>query len=308
MGTPPTIHPPPKGDGRIDATIRQFATYLTVECGLAATTLQAYGRDLREFDGFLTAGNHDLENVDYLIMQSFLIALKDRGLAISSIARRMACLRMFLRFCHANGVVVEDIATLMESPRRWKNLPRTLNVKRVDALLDAVDPEEPHYYRDRAILELLYASGMRVSEMVGLTGDRLNTTIGYVRVFGKGGKERIVPIGAMAIDAVESYYRELRPRLVVQPDSGAVFLSRTGRPLDRTAIWRIVTRCAKIAGFAGSPHTLRHCFATHLLQGGADLRVVQTLLGHADVSTTEIYTHVDRTALKSVHARFHPRQ
>jgi integrase/recombinase XerD len=292
------------------AAVERFKVYLRTECGLASTTLEAYGRDLAELEAFVGRQRLDLGDLDFRVIQGHLMACKERGLALASIARRMATLKVFLRFCFGQRLIARDMASILETPRRWRNLPRPLNMKAVDALLGSLDPEEAFHPRDRAILELLYATGVRVSELAGLSLSSINLDIGYLRVFGKGGKERVVPVGQAAIEALRDYLAGLRRRLVKPPDRGALFLSRTGRPLDRTAVWRLVVRHARRAGFQGklSPHTLRHCFATHLLAGGADLRVVQALLGHADVTTTEIYTHVDRSRLKSIHQKYHPRQ
>lgn len=290
--------------------IDRFKSYLWVECGLAPSTLEAYGRDLRELAGFLDERRLHVVDLTYPQLQQHLIHLKDRGLALASIARRVACLRMFFRFLFANRKLKEDLASLIETPRKWRSLPHSLHYKNVDALLAAPDESEEYYWRDRAILEMLYASGIRVSELVGLTLDRTNLDVGYVRVIGKGNKERVVPIGRCAIDGVREYLRVQRPQLSNAKSSDALFLARTGRPLERTNVWRIVVKYARLAGLGKSlsPHTLRHSFATHLLEGGADLRVVQALLGHADVATTQIYTHVDRSRLKSIHQKYHPRQ
>lgn len=288
----------------------EYKTYLKVECGLAESTLQAYAGDLREFTEHLREQRLDLPPLTFQQFQGYLMHLHKRGLAVASIARRVACLRMFLRYLHARKILQHDLPSIIETPKKWQNLPRTLHTNRVDALLAAPDPADGFYYRDVAILELLYATGIRVSELAGLTLDNTNLEIGYLRVFGKGSKERVVPIGRSAISAVRDYLDELRPGLATPHSREALFLSRTGRPIDRSNVWRIVTKCARLAGMKGkiSPHTLRHTFATHLLEGGADLLVVQTLLGHADVATTQIYTHVDRSRLKEIHRKYHPRQ
>ena len=290
--------------------VRRFKEFLLIECGLADSTLEAYSRDLREFTDHLAQLGVSLAGLDYGHLQKHLIGLKDRGLALASIARRIACLRMFLKYLQGRGVVTADIATIIEMPKRWRYLPQTLHYKHVDALLAAPDPEDEFYFRDRAILELLYATGMRVSELTGLSLDSINRKVGYVRVFGKGRKERIVPVGSAALTAVADYLDQLRPKLATAKSKEALFLSRRGRRLDRTNVWRMVDKYASLTGLDGktSPHTLRHSFATHLLEGGADLRVVQELLGHADVSTTQIYTHVDKSRLKSIHQKYHPRQ
>ena len=231
------------------------------------------------------------------------------GLVVSSIARHLAAIKVFLRHLYAERVLRRDLASLIESSKRWRTIPDAVRYNQVEALLAAPDPREEFYLRDRALLELLYATGMRVSEVVDLTLEQINLRLGYVRCIGKGRKERIIHVGRTAIAAVEEYLEYLRPRLLGDRSVSAIFLSRTGRPLDRTNMWRLVRKYAITAGVDKplSPHTLRHCFATHLLSGGADLRIVQELLGHADVTTTQVYTHVDEAQLKRVHREYHPR-
>jgi integrase/recombinase XerD len=231
-------------------------------------------------------------------------------LAISSIARHLAAVKMFLRYLAMTGLSSHDITSMLESPRKWFNLPHTLHYKQVNALLAAPNLDDAFGLRDRAILELLYATGLRVSELVGLDLGSINGSVGYLRCIGKGRRERIVPVGQAAIESVDEYKHGLRTRLDRTGRAAALFLSRTGRRLEREACWRLVKKYVARAGLAErtSPHTLRHCFATHLLEGGADLRMVQEMLGHVNVATTQIYTHVDRARLKSIHERFHPRQ
>ena len=278
-----------------------------MECGLAGQTVAAYQRDLCEFwDQAVASRGPDLTMQD---VQQHLIALQQRGLALASIARHVAAIRMFLRHLYAEGELRRDLASLVESPRKWRSLPSTLHEKQVDALLNAPDATDEYYLRDRALLELLYATGIRVSEAVDLNCAQVNIKIGYLRCLGKGNKERIVPIGSSAIRALSLYLAHLRPSLVSPHSGDALLLSRTGRRLDRTNIWRLVRKHATTVGLNGkvTPHTLRHCFATHMLAGGADLRIVQELLGHADVSTTQVYLHVDETRLKEIHRKYHPR-
>ncbi len=292
--------------------LARFLGYLDSECGLSANTLDAYRRDLREFCGTLSRrGVFAPEAITPTVVQAHLMRLTERGLALASTARHMVSLKVFLRFLHLMGTMTSDVAGLLETPRKWQALPDTLHAHQVEKLLSIPLTTDPLSLRDRAILEFLYATGLRVSELAGLQLNDVNLDIGYVRCIGKGRRERIVPVGRAAIDATREYLASVRPMLVAhRSNESALFVSRTGRRMDRTAIWRLVLRYARQAGFRGkiSPHTLRHCFATHLLQGGADLRVVQELLGHADVATTQIYTHVDTTRLKSIHTRFHPRQ
>lgn len=289
--------------------VKRFLDYVFVECGLSGATVTAYRGDLCEFWDHLVARQVEPSDVTINDVQSHLIALRERGLAVSSIARHLATIKVFLRFLHTEHVAKRDVADLIEAPKRWRRLPDTVHYNQVEALLTAPDPYDEFYLRDRALLELLYATGMRVSEVVDLTLKQINLDLGYVRCIGKGRKERIVPVGRSAIEAVRNYLELLRPRLLGDRFEEALFLSRTGRPLDRTNIWRLVRKFAGLAGIDQplSPHTLRHCFATHLLGGGADLRIVQELLGHADVVTTEIYTHVDERHLKNVHKKYHPR-
>ena len=310
----PPPRPAPDPSRHVDwvRLLRQFVEYLASECGLAKNTIEAYRRDVRGFVDMLD--DQDICQASQMNMdrvRSYLVQLSERKLALSSITRHLVSVKMFLRYLHMTGLLADDVCALMETPRKWSRLPNTLRPNQVDSLLGAPQPGEPFYARDRAILELLYATGMRVSELASLRLGDLNLDVGYLRCIGKGGRERIVPIGSQAIDALREYIRGLRA--VLTESAGrvdAVFISRTGRPMDRTNIWRLVNRYAGIAGIPGriGPHTLRHCFATHLLEGGADLRIVQELLGHASVVTTQIYTHVDMSRLKTIHARCHPHQ
>ena len=292
--------------------LRQFVEYLVSDCGLAPNTIEAYQRDLREFVHELDARDIcSVARIDTLVIRAFLVRLSERKLALSTIARHLCSVKMFLRYLFIVGLSPDDKGALLESPKKWRRLPGTLGKQQVDAMLAVPQPGEPFYARDRAILELLYATGMRVSELAGLNVKDVNLKVGYVRCLGKGNKERIVPINSHATDAVSEYLRSLRGILTeAAPHVDALFVSRTGRAMDRTNIWRLVSRYAGLSGITEpvGPHTLRHCFATHLLEGGADLRIVQELLGHADVATTQVYTHVDRSRLKFIHERCHPRQ
>jgi integrase/recombinase XerD len=288
--------------------IEQFLNYLAVEAGLADNTLSAYRHDLERFDRFVSERRLTVQSLSPTDVQKFLIHRKDEGLSIASVARNLVAVKIFLRHLFAVGRLDRDLASLIESPKKWRLIPRVLHVQQVDALLSTPGAEDPYAARDRAILELFYACGLRVSELCGLSLQHVRLDVGYLRCLGKGKKERIVPIGRTAIECLREYLDTTRGRLD-KGRSDALFLSRTGRPMERTNVWRLVVKYARRMGLTGkvSPHTLRHCFATHLLQGGADLRVVQELLGHADVSTTQIYTHVDRDRLKAIHRRCHPR-
>lgn len=297
----------------------RFLTYLRVECGLAANTLAAYGRDLRDFIDDL--GPRGVGSTDDLAPRTVVDHIRrlrtERDLASASVIRHVATLRVFCRFLFAEGYAQTDPGELLERPTRWQRIPSVIAPERIEKLLDAPGPPAdakpnalPLWVRDRAMLECMYACGLRASETGDLRLDEVHTSLGVVKVTGKGEKQRLVPFGKPAEAALRSYLTECRPRLV-RPDgrdAGRVFLSRTGRPLERVAVWQIVRRWARVAGLGDvHPHQLRHSFATHLLSGGADLRVVQELLGHADISTTQIYTRVDQPRLREIIRTHHPR-
>jgi integrase/recombinase XerD len=287
-----------------------FLDFLRLECGASPNTLAAYRRDLGKFGAFMEAKG--LGSVAELRPVYVTLFLKDevvRGRSPASTARYLAAVRSFLRFLVSEGTLAASAAESVESPSLWRRLPVVLTADEVERFLAAPSGGRPLDLRDRAILEVLYATGARASEVVTLKADAVDLKVGFARVLGKGRKERIVPLGHPAREAVGAYVERARPALVRRTDPGTLFVSRTGRPLDRESLWRIVRRYASAAGIAKpvSPHTLRHSFATHLLQGGADLRAVQEMLGHASVTTTEIYTHLDARRLREVHSRYHPR-
>ncbi len=292
------------------AQIQPFLDYLRAECGLASNTAAAYGRDLKRFSAF--CAEHRFKDPDSLTpirFQQFARRLSEAKLASSSVARHLSAVKMFFRFLVLIGQAKRDRSALVESPKTWQRLPKVLPREKTVDLITAVDPNSQLALRDRALMELLYATGMRAAEVAGIKIGDVNFQIGYLRCLGKGEKERVIPIHRTALDACEVYMQELRPDLLREKKSDILFLSRTGRALSRIEVWRIVRRCAVQAGLKGhiTPHTLRHCFGSHLLAGGADLRAVQELLGHADVATTQIYTHVDSDRLRSAHRQFHPR-
>lgn len=300
-----------EGDASIAVLSERFLGQLWAEAGLADNTLSAYRRDLDALAAYCARHEVSLRRIGSRDIQGFLVEQRQlNNLAVSSIARRLVAVKLFLRFCYHNGLLDRDVASLIETPKKWSTLPDVLNERQVDALLAVPDDSEPMAARDRAILELFYATGLRVSELVALKLRDVHLDIGYLRCIGKGRKERVVPIGSRAVEALGEYLNALRPQLADGSDAQHVFLSRTGRPLDRTNCWRMVVKYARRMGMNGkvSPHTFRHSFATHLLAGGADLRVVQEMLGHADIATTQVYTHVDTSQLKAVHRKFHPRQ
>lgn len=300
-----------KTDGKLRGLIEQFITNIWSEAGLADNTISAYRHDLAVFADYCQRQKLVFQYITAQDIQAFLMYLKqERRLAISSIARRLIAVKLLCRYAYRHGELVQDVAMLIETPKKWQTVPRILNQRQVETLVTLPDDDDPYASRDRAILEMFYATGLRVSELVGLSLGDVHLDIGYVRCFGKGNKERVVPLGSCAAEATSEYLSSLRPQLAEGQDCDRVFLSRTGRPLDRTNCWRLVVKYARRMGFTGklSPHTLRHCFATHLLTGGADIRMVQEMLGHADIATTQIYTHVDNARLKSIHQQFHPRQ
>jgi len=315
-----TITDPEQTPREFALASRAYLDFVRVECGLAPNTVAAYASDLRDLFGDLVSrGVESIAAISPRDLAEHISGLKrDRSLSPASVARHLATIKTLFRFLRSNGKIEDNPADWLDQPTRWKKLPGVLSPAKMRALIDAPQPPIgtngadliPYWLRDRALLELLYASGLRASEAAGVRMDEFHETLGVVKVTGKGGKQRLVPVGDPAMEAVREYVERCRPRLL-RPgnrDEGRLFLSRTGRPLERVAIWQIVKKHAKTAGLEGvHPHTLRHSFATHMLIGGADLRIVQELLGHADVTTTQIYTHVDRSHLKQIHERFHPR-
>lgn len=345
--TPRTAHPPrttrtprataparsraapvPVGPYAADPAVASFLDHLRYEAGLARNTLLAYARDLRDLladigiaPGSVASAMPALTPAD---LAAHLAALSSRRhMTGASVLRHLATLKVFFRFLASTGVVPRDPTEPLDRPTRWRKLPGVLSPTQARQLLSSPalappvptkrDPRPlPLHLRDAAVLELLYACGLRASEVCALAIEDLKPTLGVLVVTGKGDKQRLVPVGAPARDAVARYLAHARPRLLRPPpdtrDRGALILSKAGRPLDRVAVWAIVTKHARAAGLARvHPHVLRHSFATHLLMGGADLRAVQELLGHADIATTQVYTHVDRSRLKSVHRACHPR-
>lgn len=293
-----------------------FLSYLAVERGLADNTCQAYRRDLTDAAAWLGERGQDLVSFDAPVAQGYLQHCSKAGRSTKTVARRLAAIRSLLSYQVAVGIRSAGdagrVLEQLERPKPSRDLPKTLSRAHVERLIHQPDRATPRGLRDAAMLELLYAAGLRASELCSLKVRDFNIFLGVVRVFGKGSKERVVPVGKPAAEAISQYLREVRPTLVRSHHVAGdhLFLSHTGRPLERVALWQIVVRHARHSGLLKeiSPHTLRHCFATHLLGGGADLRVVQELLGHSDVSTTQIYTHVDGDRLKQIHKQFHPRR
>lgn len=291
--------------------LKSFRLHLDAERGLARNTVMAYGRDLDRYAGWVAGGGvRDYLQPRIAELISYLGFLRDEKLAPPSVARHLVALKMFYRFLRLEERVQKNTADLLASPALWERIPQVLSPESVEKLLASPLPLDRYYLRDRAILETLYATGSRASEVVNLTMDNLFLDSSFCKCTGKGSKQRVVPLGRPAITALKKYLDESRPRLVRSaPDARTVFVSRGGKPLTREMLWMLVKKYVKRAGLNAkvSPHTLRHSFATHLLAGGADLRTVQELLGHATIRTTQQYTHVDRDRLKAIHQSFHPR-
>lgn len=308
MPAAPALSPALK---ELHADLKAFRHYLQSERGLAQNTLLAYGRDLDRFsDWFADTQRRDHLTLTVTEFGSYVGYLREQQLAPPSVARHLVALKVFYRFLKLEGRVSETTVELLASPGLWERIPHVLSPEQVDKLLRAPRSNERFYLRDRALLETLYASGARASEVVGLKLSDLYLDQGFCRCTGKGSKQRVIPLGKPAVAAIRDYLTELRPELAATaPENPWVFLSRGGKPLTRITVWLLVRKYATAAGITGkvSPHTLRHSFATHLLEGGADLRIVQELLGHANIATTQHYTHVDRKRLQALHRRFHPR-
>lgn len=282
-----------------------FLDSLSVERGLSGNTRAAYRRDLGHYLDYLKRKKIvSPARVTRRDIGDFMLSEKDRGLKPSSIVRALAAVRMFHKFLAAENRVEEDVTQALDTPKRWKSLPEYLTVPEMEKLLGSPDPTTAEGMRDGAMLELIYSCGLRASEVTALDVGHVSLETGYVRVYGKGGKERLVPIGSVARSRLALY---LNAR--ASEAGSALFPSRGGKKLTRQSVWGIIRKNAKAAGLPKKvyPHLLRHSFATHLLEGGADLRVVQELLGHSDISTTQIYTHVDQSRLKGIHKKFHPR-
>jgi len=290
--------------------IDEFMNYLSVERGLAKNTLLAYRRDLDKYIDYLsqksikTAAQVNREHVS-----GFMYDLKKHDMSPTTICRNLAAVKMFHRFLVRENLAKEDPTTLVDTPKLWMRIPSVLTQAEVESMILAASGKKIQQVRDKAILEIFYASGLRVSELSDLKTASINYEVGFVRAVGKGSKERIIPLGMKAREAVQKYLLHSRPRLLKNQTNDVLFLSRLGKKISRQSIWSVIKYYARKANIKKTikPHTLRHTFATHLLEHGADLRSVQEMLGHSDISTTQIYTHVDKERLKSVHKQFHPR-
>jgi len=287
-----------------------FTQYLRAECGLSENTVAAYSHDLSRFcEWYRAHGPRSFRDIQVGLFTVFLQELQERGLATSSLARNLVSVKMFFRYLMLEGIVAESVVDLVNSPKLWQHLPKVLSPDTVNRLLAAPSSHDRWPLRDRALLALLYATGCRASEVCGLTLRDVQLDAGFCRCVGKGNKERLVSLNPVARAAVEAYLEQERSLLAGVDRDGALLLTQRGRPMNRITVWKLVKRYAARVGISRdvSPHTLRHSFATHMLAGGAEIRALQELLGHASIRTTQIYTQVDHSRIKSVHERCHPR-
>lgn len=294
----------------MNAQIAQFLDHLVYARGLAENTRRAYGDDLAAFGRHLAAAGIDApDRIERHHILAFLASQKADGLAVATLARRLVAIKVFLGWLRDEGLLEENVADAMLAPHTWRTLPEVLSPAQVERLIGAATGAGPLARRDRAILELFYACGLRASELAGLRLEDVHFDAGFIRCTGKGNRQRVIPLGGAAEAALRQYLAEARPRLAGERASPALFLSRRAAALTRQTLWRLIVRYARAAGLPGrvTPHLLRHCFASHLLANGAQLRAIQEMLGHADIATTQIYTHVDAGRLLAVHRRFHPR-
>lgn len=291
-----------------ETLIKQFNEYLRVERGLAENTVKAYSRDLSNFMDFLEGKQlESISEAGHIDIAEYLAYIRKNNLSSSTIDRKTDSLRSFYRFLVSERLILNDPTRLIESARSWNKLPGVLSIEEINSLLDQPDISKPLGMRDRVLVEIMYAAGLRVSELVELKIIDINTELGYLRCLGKGNKERVVPVGSKALEMIKEYLINGRPKL--HPKDDYMLVNYMGAKLTRDGVRRIIQNLAKSAKINKkvTPHTLRHCFATHLLERGADLRSLQEMLGHADISTTQIYTHVNSKMLKEVHQKFHPR-
>lgn len=294
----------------MDNFIDIFISYLSVERGLSRNTIVSYRRDLQDYLDYLTGQKvNSLDKADRSRITDFMHELKRLGLNANSIARKLAAIKSFYRFLVREKILKQDLTSLLESPKLWRKIPDTLSFQEVENLIDQPDLGKKGGIRDRAILELLYATGMRVSELTQLKVQDVNLDVGFVRCLGKGNKERIVPLGRKAIGWVNKYIEKERPYFLKKAATESLFLTRLHKRISRQSVWKMLKRYARRARIRKEihPHILRHSFATHLLERGADLRSVQEMLGHSDISTTQIYTHINKDRLRTIHKKFHPR-
>jgi len=294
----------------VEQLLDQFLHYIVVEKGLSKNTIDAYSHGLNRFLDYLRKkGIQEISSVSKFDVRAFLLVLKKQGLSTKTVLRNLVAIRTLFQFLIREGILEANPIEELESPKIAKTLPEILTLKEVEQLLEQPNPQTPMGIRDRAMLEVLYATGMRVSELTQLPMNQVNLEAGYVLVFGKGSKERIIPLGSEAMKWVALYLKAAREKLAKRKESPSLFINRLGRGMSRQQFWKTIKTYGRRAGIQKriTPHLLRHSFASHLLEGGADLRSVQMMLGHVDISTTQIYTHVTGERLKKIHQRYHPR-
>jgi integrase/recombinase XerD len=292
----------------LEELLDKFIDYLSVERGLSKNTISSYRTDLAHFLGHFGPAR-GIDSVKRDDITKYLLRLKDKGLSGNSVSRALVAIKMFYKFLAEERLIKDNVAGVLESPKLVRPLPNVLGLSEVERLLAAPDPRDWLGIRDAAALELMYATGMRVSEIVDLPTSTVNLDMGFIKCKGKGDKERMVPIGSRSKESISRYLRKVRPRLLKKGADNHLFLTRLGRRVSRQSFWKMIKKYAVKAKIKKdiTPHTLRHSFATHLLERGADLRVVQEMLGHSDISTTQVYTHINKERLKSIHRQFHPR-
>jgi len=290
--------------------LKDFTGFAALERGLSKNTVSAYFNDLESFINYLkNQGAEKPQDINRNIILDYLESCREAGYEVATIARRLVAIKIFFRYLLQERIIDHDLTDVMEGPRLWRMLPGFFTPDEVERLLKAYNSRDKLDIRNRAVMEILYATGMRVSELISLQMNNLHLKEGYLRVTGKGDKERLIPVGRAAGKQLGKYIENARPALDATGKSTTVFLTKNGNPMSRKCVWRIVDRASQLTGIGKKayPHILRHSFASHLLSGGADLRVIQEMLGHADISTTQIYTHVDQQQLKNIHRQFHPR-
>ncbi len=294
----------------MDQLLDSFLSYLAVEKGLSKNTLESYGRDVRKFVLFLEENKvttaHDIK---YGVILDFLSDFKKQGFSDTSTVRCIVSIKQFFKYLLVEKIIIEDPTSQIRTPRMKKSIPGVISLDEVEKVLASPDESTPEGIRDTAMLEVLYATGIRVSELIGLKLNDVNFEMGFIIVYGKGSKERIVPMGDKALEKLKPYMESSRPALLKTRESKALFVTRRGKGMTRQGFWKLIKNHALSSGVTKniSPHTLRHSFATHLLERGADLRSIQIMLGHSDISTTQIYTHVESERLKVIHKKYHPR-
>ena len=286
--------------------VERFLNYLTVEKGLSENTLEAYKRDIRKFTKYLTENKKQITNFRRSDITAFLNHLRDSGNQATTLARNIAALRGLCKFMLLEGIIDEDPIENLLTPKGWKRIPRIIGIEEVSDLLKKPEGKKLSL-RDRAMLEIIYSSGLRVSEVINIKMGDISFEAGFITIKGKGSKERVVPINEATLSTLVQYIEESRPEILRKRDSRFLFLAKGGKPMTRQRLWQIIKTYSKGLSIQISPHTLRHCFASHLLDGGADLRALQKMLGHTDISTTQIYTKVTPERLKKIHKEFHPR-